>query len=420
MLFRSTINSGQGTISISVNYSFAAVSGNITVIGTNACGSGTLSTYAIDVNSRPTVNLTVNGASSVCNGQSATLQMSFTGTGPWNYTYSDGTASTSGSTSLNPFTFNVSPSSTMTYTVTALSDLKCTAIAADITGSVLVTVKPRPTSNMSGSATVCSGTSVPINISLTGTGPWNLVYSDGTAVNVNTAITPYVFNVNPATSKTYMVTSLSDANCTAIAADMTGSAAITVNALPVVYAVNGGGSYCSGGAGVIVGLSNSNLNINYQLYRDGISLGGPGLVAGTGAPVSFGSQTVEGTYTVVATNSLSNCVQTMSGNAVVSIDPLPQAAQSITGNGTVCQGTTQVYSVPVIADALTYIWSLPPNASITAGAGSNSVTVSFSSTASTGLLSVYGQNLCGNGSSSSRTITVNSLPAAAGDRKSVV
>lgn len=39
--------------------------------------------------------------------------------------------------------------------------------------------------------------------------------------------------------------------------NMTGSATVAINPLPVVYTVTGGGSYCVGGVGVSVGLSGS-------------------------------------------------------------------------------------------------------------------------------------------------------------------
>ena len=78
---------------------------------------------------------------------------------------------------------------------------------------------------------------------------------------------------------------------------MTGSATVSVSALPTAYSVTGGGSYCSGGIGVVIGLSNSQTGVNYQLQRNGVNTGAP--VAGTGAALNFGNQTVAGTYTVI-------------------------------------------------------------------------------------------------------------------------
>jgi hypothetical protein len=86
---------------------------------------------------------------------------------------------------------------------------------------------------------------------------------------------------------------------------------------PTAFTVTGGGS----GPGVLVGLSNSEVGVNYQLKNGLTNVGAP--VAGTGAPISFGNQTTSATYTVVGTRTVGACTNTMTGNAVVIITPLP-------------------------------------------------------------------------------------------------
>lgn len=85
---------------------------------------------------------------------------------------------------------------------------------------------------------------------------------------------------------------------------------------PIAYNVTGGGS----GTTVPVGLSNSEIGVNYQLKNGTTNVGSP--VAGTGAAISFGNQNTSGTYTVVATRVAGACMATMTGNAVVTITPL--------------------------------------------------------------------------------------------------
>ncbi len=114
---------------------------------------------------------------------------------------------------------------------------------------------------------------------------------------------------------------------------------ITINALPPLYSVTGGGSYCQGGSGVTVGLSDSRSGISYQLKRDGVNTGTP--VAGTGIAISFGNQTLAGTYSVVATNTTTTCSHTMWGSVSVSINPIPTLS-SVTGGGSYCSGGTGV------------------------------------------------------------------------------
>jgi len=89
----------------------------------------------------------------------------------------------------------------------------------------------------------------------------------------------------------------------------------------------------------------------------------------------------------------------------------PAAAGLIAGSTTVCQGTTAVaYSVPAIAGATSYLWTLPTGATITTGSGTNSITVDFSGTAVSGDISVYGANDCSNGAAASIAVTLNPMP----------
>ncbi len=91
--------------------------------------------------------------------------------------------------------------------------------------------------------------------------------------------------------------------------------------------------------------------------------------------------------------------------------PLPGPAGTITGTSSVCQGACSIaYSVPSIPNATDYIWSVPPNATITSGLGTNSITVCYALNSTSGNVTVYGTNSCGNGASSSFVVTVNAIP----------
>jgi hypothetical protein len=92
----------------------------------------------------------------------------------------------------------------------------------------------------------------------------------------------------------------------------------------------------------------------------------------------------------------------------VGLGALPAAAGAITGKDTVClnHGNYQ-FSVPVINGATGYAWIFPAGAQITAGAGTNQVTVTFGPNAVSGAISVKGTNTCGEGAGSSKNILVN-------------
>ena len=92
----------------------------------------------------------------------------------------------------------------------------------------------------------------------------------------------------------------------------------------LIFNVTGGGEYCFGGTGVLVGLDDSEVGVNYQLYEGVNLIGIP--VAGDGDDISFGYQTAGGIYTVKATNTYTGCSDVlMTGSATVTINPLPAA-----------------------------------------------------------------------------------------------
>jgi hypothetical protein len=109
---------------------------------------------------------------------------------------------------------------------------------------------------------------------------------------------------------------------------------------PTAYDVTGGGGYCIGEAGPSLGLSNSQTGVSYQLNRDGNAVGLP-VTGTTGSAISFGPQTVAGTYTVVGSTTIGGCTTNMTGNAIVSVNPLPQVSDFI-GNSLCESGIGQL------------------------------------------------------------------------------
>ncbi|NTW31494.1 MAG: hypothetical protein HGB12_02520, partial [Bacteroidetes bacterium] len=92
---------------------------------------------------------------------------------------------------------------------------------------------------------------------------------------------------------------------------------------------------------------------------------------------------------------------------------IPASAGSILGAASVCLGQSSVtYSIISVTNATSYVWSYTGTGfSIASGSGTNSITANFSAFATSGILSVYGTNACGNGSvSSGYSVTVNTPP----------
>jgi trimeric autotransporter adhesin len=132
----------------------------------------------------------------------------------------------------------------------------------------------------------------------------------------------------------------------------------TVNALPLVYPVTGGGNYCSGGAGLHIGLGGSQAGVHYQLYRGTTAIGAP--IIGSGSSIDFGLQTAAGTYTVVADNTLTGCTNNMGGSVSVSVTPsvLPAVTVTAIPGSTVCVGALTTFNAAVVNGGSTplYQW----------------------------------------------------------------
>ena len=95
----------------------------------------------------------------------------------------------------------------------------------------------------------------------------------------------------------------------------------------------------------------------------------------------------------------------------VIVNYYPGAAYKIFGADTICIEESQIeYYVDPIQNASEYLWIVPSGVSIQSGNGTNSISVYFSETSASGLISVRGINQCGIGLEISKEITVNPLP----------
>lgn len=126
-------------------------------------------------------------------------------------------------------------------------------------------------------------------------------------------------------------------------------ASLVAQAGPYFF-VNSNGDPCSGG--VTVGLSGSVTTNDYRLYRDAVDTGT--LVSGTGSALNFGVQATPGTYTVIASNTVTAGVGPMYGSANVfapgvTIDTQPSSVSVVTN-------LPASFTVAATGAALNYQW----------------------------------------------------------------
>jgi hypothetical protein len=217
------------------------------------------------VNPRPTSTLGSFNTVTCNDGQSLTLTNVLTGLGPWTVVWSSNNVLVTQPVDASvpgPFTntFTVVPTSTLanapfvnSFFVQSVSNNGTMCIgdqSSDITGSVDVTVNPRPTSTLTSfSTTSCNeGPAFTLTNVLTGLGPWTVVWSSNGVpvtqpVNViapgpytnNFSVAPTNTFLNSAYTNIYFVLSVSNNGtmCTGNqAGDLTGQVTVTINPRP--------------------------------------------------------------------------------------------------------------------------------------------------------------------------------------------
>lgn len=88
---------------------------------------------------------------------------------------------------------------------------------------------------------------------------------------------------------------------------------------PTAYAVTGGGSYCEPGAGMPVGLANSQVGVTYTLYQGATALSPT--FAGTGAAISMGTR--PGTFVYSVSGTSAGGTTPMSNTVTVTMNTMP-------------------------------------------------------------------------------------------------
>ena len=422
------------------NYTWSATGGTITSGGTGTdntatinwttAGTGTVSINFTDgsgcVAVTPTVlpvvvhdlpSATISGNITVCQG-APTQQVNFTGasgTKPYTFTYkvnggSDQTVSTTGAANSVTVDQPTGTAGPFIYHLVSVSDgNSCSQMMSvpDIT----ITVNPTPTIfTVSGGGAYCSGGSgVDIILSGSETGVNYQLYNGASTVGLPMSGTGSALTFsNQTAAGTYTVIATNASTpCTS---NMSGSVTVTINPLPTVFNTTGGGAYCNGGAGVVIGLSGSQSGVNYQLYNGASAVGSP--VAGTGSSISFGNQTAAGTYTARATNATTACTNNMTGSVTITVNPLP-GIFNVTGGGAYCSGGSGL-AIGLSGSETGVNYQLYNGASaVGAPVNGTGGLISFGNQTAAGTYTVVATNAttsCASNMTGSVTVTVNPLP----------
>ena len=399
-----TITAGAGTNAITVSWSAAgAQTVCVNYANANGCTATIPVCYNVTVNALPVP--TITGPASPCVNSAGNVYTTEAGMTGYTWTVSAGGSITSG-TSTNAVTVTWSTAGAKTVTVNYANASSCTATAP---ASYAVTVNALPVPTIAGSATLCQYSTGVVYTTQAGmtnylwtVSPGGVITAGGTATNNTVTV-----NWNTAGSQSVSVNYTNANGCTAVAAT---SYSVTVNPTPVPT-IGSNNAPCVGSTGNMYYTEGGMTNYVWTVSAGGAIASGQGTSAINVTWTGVGAQSVTVNYT-----NASLCPAPTASVYNLFVNPMPNAAGSITGTATLCAGTNGVaYSCAEILNAASYTWALPAGATIATGAGTKSITVNFSASTVSGNILVSGTNSCGNGTSSPAfAVTVNPLPAAAG------
>jgi len=181
---------------------------------------------------------------------------------------------------------------------------------------------------------------------------------------------------------------------------------IVVSPLPEgAGAITGISTICQGQSSAVYSVATIP---NATSYIWTLPTGATGTSTSNSITVNYSTSAVSGNITVKGHNDSGDG---LSSTLVITVNPLPAIASSISGMVTICQGQSNLtYTVPAIANATSYVWTLPSGA--TGTSTTNSITVNYGNSAVSGNITVKGHNDCGDGIVSSIPIVVNPIPVA--------
>ncbi len=370
-------------------------------------------TATVIVNPLPTAR--IYGDREICFGETATLFVDLTGTAPWTVTWTDGITNTVVSgIAATPFSFDVTPGDTTTYTVVNVQDSYCSNAGA---GSATVIVKERADVTMTGNADICFGKSTDITFNFSaGAAPFDVTLTENGVSKTLTGLIPdasgnYTYTVTPSDTTQYMLQAVTDAN--GCDQSVAGTVLVTVRPYPEYPGIITGDDFvCQGATGISYSVDPVKFATSYVWEVPA----GATIVSGGGSNsilVDFDVTFAGGPIRVYAKNL---CASSAISEKLINVDLLPSQAGVVSGPADLCQASTGImYSVDTISNATSYAWTLPTGFNIVAGDSTSSIIVDLDPTVDnlTGVIHVEGVNDCGRGiASNDLTVNVWPLPVA--------
>lgn len=370
-----------------VTYSTSGMK-TVALTASNATATDTeTKTNFINVSTTPAQPAAITGSTAVCANSSQTYSVAaVTGATSYTWTLPSGWA---GASTTNSIT---ATAGTAGGTISVTASNSCGTSTAR-TATITVSTVPSTPGTITGSATVCQTSSQTYSVApVAGATSYTWTMPSGWTGSSTTA------SITATAGSSGNITVTANNSCGSSAAQTFSVTATPVPAQPA--AISGGATLCANAM--------ETYTINPVSGASSYTWTLPSGWSGTSTTTSIAATagTTGGTISVTANNSCgSGTPQTLA----VTVNSTPVQPAAITGSTSVCQGATQVYSVPTVA-GVTYTWTLPGGWS----GASTSNTISATAGASGGTISVTATNNCGTSTAQTAAVTVNTVPSMPG------
>ncbi|MDR3704600.1 MAG: gliding motility-associated C-terminal domain-containing protein [Paludibacteraceae bacterium] len=392
-----SIISGGNTNAITVDWSTAGVQ-TLTVTYKNnyGCVPASATNYNVIVSAKPTP--TITGLDSICNGSTNVTYTTETGQKNYGWNISSGGSITSGQGTYQiNVTWNTAGNQTVSVNYTNASG--CTATVAT-TKNIYVKTLPIPT--ISGPKSFCIDTT-DIKTYTTESGQFNYTWTVSSSGTILSGASTNSITVKWAATgaQTVSVNYTDPKGCTAATPTVYN---IAVNPVPTPT-ISGMKSICQGTKGVTYTTEPGQSNYSWNITGGTITNGANTNVAIVTWDIA-GLQTISVNY-----SNDSGCYAPKV--TVDTINVISAATPAITGTSKVCVGTSGV-TYTTETGMNNYTWTISSGGTITNGATTNEITVTWNA-AGTQTISVDYQNSlgCAAVTPATETVTVYSIPVPA-------
>ncbi|MEI6061759.1 MAG: T9SS type A sorting domain-containing protein, partial [Bacteroidota bacterium] len=354
------ITAGTGTNAITVTWNTAgAQTVSVNYTNANSCSAATATVYNVIVNPLPVPVIT--GSNSVCVNSTGNIYTTQSGMTAYTWTISAGGTITAGA-GTNAITVTWNTAGAQSVSVNYANANLCTAVAATVYS---VTVNPLPVPVITGSTTACVGITTNIYSTASGMTGYAWTVSAGGVITAGAGTSAITVTWNTAGAKTVTVNYANSFGCMA-ATPVTFSVTVAAGTTPTI---TGPTQLCAGSTGVTYVTQPGYSNYVWTISYGGVITSG---LNSNLVTVDWG--TAGQRYIAVNYQNTSGCSAIAPTTYNVTILSVPDPM--ITGNNSVCQGTTGVtYSTQPLNSA--YAWTVSAGGTITAGAGTSEITVSW-------------------------------------------